>query len=145
MTCPVCADAGVVCENHRDRPWLHDSHAENACGCGAGVLCPVCGVEIGAEDTIPCRDVPCPIQPGAGAEPVTRSAENQGDAVGRTAGSIPATGASLLGRLRAVKRCEGGCHPSSCLCALCEEAAEAIEGWVISAAKRASADPSDVQ
>lgn len=41
-SCPNCDGTGLVCENHRDRPWDGESNREDACGCGAGAPCPVC-------------------------------------------------------------------------------------------------------
>jgi hypothetical protein len=40
--CRNCNDAEWVCENHRDRPWDGMDNSSVACGCGAGVPCPVC-------------------------------------------------------------------------------------------------------
>jgi hypothetical protein len=40
--CANCHDAYWVCENHPARPWEPHSDSEDACGCGAGMPCPVC-------------------------------------------------------------------------------------------------------
>jgi len=42
VECPVCDGTGVVCENHRDRPWDGMSDHAEACGCGAGAPCIRC-------------------------------------------------------------------------------------------------------
>jgi hypothetical protein len=41
MACDLCDDTGWVCEDHGDRPLKTDSKRADACGCGAGVPCPV--------------------------------------------------------------------------------------------------------
>ena len=40
--CDNCDRTAWVCENHADRPWDGESGRDDACGCGAGALCPVC-------------------------------------------------------------------------------------------------------
>jgi hypothetical protein len=42
LDCKNCDSTGWVCENHDDTPWDGHSDREDACGCGAGMPCPVC-------------------------------------------------------------------------------------------------------
>ena len=37
--CDVCDHTGWVCENHPSKPWGGISVREDACACGAGMLC----------------------------------------------------------------------------------------------------------
>ncbi len=46
--CTTCGGSGLVCENHRTRPWAptchtgHTSESDGCCDCGAGAPCTAC-------------------------------------------------------------------------------------------------------
>ena len=64
--CGSCRDTGYVCETHPDRWWgglccntaaLHGLTCEHgACGCGAGMPCPVCCSPIPQDGTHPIAE-----------------------------------------------------------------------------------------
>lgn len=44
--CSNCDGSGWVCENHADRPWGGMAAPGEGCGCGAGMPCGVCNLQM---------------------------------------------------------------------------------------------------